>query len=224
VFKKEERLREYFLCIGEVIMKPPSTIAKKYPTFRDSIFKNSHKWLDGKRIDDNAEGLWRVHDKLYDLSDFIERHPGGKDWISLTKGIDITEQFETHHITEKAEQLLKKYYIRDAVEPRNYKITFDNNGFYMTLKKRVASKLPSILEKSSATNSQFYCDLMLSSTILSFVLVARNYTLLNTFICALSLLALTIISHNFIHQRDNWRMYLVNFSTQNYREWRSKFN
>lgn len=38
-----------------------------------------------KRNDDNAEGLWRVHDGLYDLTNFIESHPGGKDWIKLTK-------------------------------------------------------------------------------------------------------------------------------------------
>lgn len=37
-----------------------------------------YSWLEGKQIDDNAEGLWRVHDKLYDLSDFAKRHPGGE--------------------------------------------------------------------------------------------------------------------------------------------------
>lgn len=38
-----------------------------------------------RRNDDNAEGLWRVHDGLYDLTNFIELHPGGEDWIRLTK-------------------------------------------------------------------------------------------------------------------------------------------
>lgn len=44
-----------------------------------------HSWLDGRREDDNAEGLWRIHDSLYDFSDFIQRHPGGPDWLKLTK-------------------------------------------------------------------------------------------------------------------------------------------
>lgn len=43
------------------------------------------RWLDGKRLDDNAEGLWRVHDKLYDLTNFVARHPGGPEWLQLTE-------------------------------------------------------------------------------------------------------------------------------------------
>ena len=36
-------------------------------------------WLKGKATDDDiGPGLWRVHDKLYNLSKFAERHPGGK--------------------------------------------------------------------------------------------------------------------------------------------------
>lgn len=99
------------------------------------------RWLAGKRIDDNAEGLWRVHDKLYDLTDFIDHHPGGSNWLQITKGIDITEQFETHHITTKAENMLSKFYVRDAIAPRNYKYTYDENGFYKTLKRRVRAQL-----------------------------------------------------------------------------------
>jgi cytochrome b involved in lipid metabolism len=78
---------------------------------------------------------------LYDLTNFVDRHPGGQEWISLTKGIDITEMFETHHVTDKAEQLLGKYFVRDAKLPRNYKITFKADGFYRTLKKRVSAAM-----------------------------------------------------------------------------------
>lgn len=41
--------------------------------------------MQSRQQDDNAEGLWRVHDTLYDLTDFINWHPGGADWIRLTK-------------------------------------------------------------------------------------------------------------------------------------------
>lgn len=47
----------------------------------DFIFR----WLQSRKKDDNAEGLWRVHDSLYDLTEFINWHPGGTDWIKLTK-------------------------------------------------------------------------------------------------------------------------------------------
>lgn len=43
------------------------------------------RWLRGRRADDGAEGLWRVHDGLYDLSSWIDRHPGGAQWLQDTK-------------------------------------------------------------------------------------------------------------------------------------------
>lgn len=57
----------------------------KYPSFRDEGFRDPIQWLTGKAIDDGAEGLWRIHDKLYDLTSFIKNHPGGEEWLELTK-------------------------------------------------------------------------------------------------------------------------------------------
>lgn len=197
----------------------PSTIANKYPTYRDDKLKGSKRWLDGKRIDDNAEGLWRIHDKLYDLTDFVKRHPGGAEWLKVTKGIDITEQFEVNHITEVAEKILPKFYVREAKLPRNYKITFEENGFYKTLKRRVAAKLE-FLDQSPAANSKFYCDFMLASTLLLSTIGSRDNNYLVASLAAVSLFLLTVISHNFIHQKDNWRMYTTNLSLMGFREWR----
>ena len=62
-----------------------STVSNKYPTYRDDSIRGCFSWLEGKRVDDNAENLWRVHNKIYDLTDFIGKHPGGSNWIELTK-------------------------------------------------------------------------------------------------------------------------------------------
>lgn len=61
------------------------TVIKKYPSTRNSFVNGSWKWIEGKRADDNAEGLWRVHDKLYDLTSFVAKHPGGEFWLTITK-------------------------------------------------------------------------------------------------------------------------------------------
>lgn len=61
------------------------TIVRKFPAFRDSFVNGSWKWIEGKVKDDYAEGLWRVHDKLYNLTDFVEKHPGGRYWLEITK-------------------------------------------------------------------------------------------------------------------------------------------
>lgn len=57
----------------------------KYPSLRDNGLRDPVQWLEGKAMDDGAEGLWRVHDKLYDLKSFMKRHPGGEEWIELTE-------------------------------------------------------------------------------------------------------------------------------------------
>lgn len=65
--------------------KSKSSLGIKYPSLRDHPLKIGTVWLAGKRLDDGAEGLWRIHDSLYDLSSFVDKHPGGKDWLQLTK-------------------------------------------------------------------------------------------------------------------------------------------
>lgn len=107
--------------------------------------------MDGRRREDGAEGLWRIHDKLYDLSKFAKNHPGGRFWIDETKGTDITEAFETHHLMGKAEKLLPKYFVKDAVEPRNILLTLKDDGFYKVLKKRVVEKLHEINHEPAKT-------------------------------------------------------------------------
>lgn len=130
-----------------------SSISLKFPSFRVKPSKSGQRWLEAKQIDDNAEGLWRVHDKLYDLINFIQRHPGGADWLELTQGTDITELFETHHVTRKAEMLLHNFYVRDAKLPRNYRLTFCDDGFYKTLKAKVVDHLSAVDKKPMKTSN-----------------------------------------------------------------------
>lgn len=64
-----------------------------YPSLRDEGFRDPVQWLTGKALDDGAEGLWRVNNGIYDLNDFVKRHPGGPEWLELTKVIDCTNGF-----------------------------------------------------------------------------------------------------------------------------------
>ena len=69
----------------------------EYPSGRDDTLKTGKAFLDGRRHDDGAEGLWRIRNALYDLNGFIKSHPGGDEWLQLTRGTDITEAFEVSH-------------------------------------------------------------------------------------------------------------------------------
>lgn len=129
-----------------------SSISNKIPLHFEKS-KSIKKWLQTKRENDNAEGLWRIDDKLYDLINFIQRHPGGPDWLELTRGTDITELFETHHIHGKAELLLLNFYVRPAKYPRNYRTTFCDDGFYKTLKIKVSNQLSVVNKKAIKTSN-----------------------------------------------------------------------
>lgn len=65
---------------------PPSTLGIVPPATRATGHKLTvDVWLEDKQDTDGAEGLWRVFDSLYDFTDFIDRHPGGSEWLTLTK-------------------------------------------------------------------------------------------------------------------------------------------
>lgn len=68
-----------------------TTILRKYPAYRHIYGHAPWLWLASRRVDDGAEGLWRINDSLYDVSGFIEKHPGGKDWLEDTK---VSEFFQ----------------------------------------------------------------------------------------------------------------------------------
>lgn len=67
--------------------------------------------------------------------------------------MDITEFFETHHFSGNPEKMLPKFFVRDAILPRNFKITFHENEFYKTLKRRASEKMKTI-DKSPAEVSK----------------------------------------------------------------------
>ena len=56
-----------------------------------------------------------VDNKEYDLTGFLEKHPGGSHWLESTRGQDITELFYTHHLNEdKVKATLNKFYVKDC--------------------------------------------------------------------------------------------------------------
>ncbi|XP_048483222.1 NADH-cytochrome b5 reductase-like protein alnC isoform X2 [Plutella xylostella] len=54
-----------------------------------------------------------IANKVYDVTSFLEEHPGGADSLLEVAGQDGTRQFEDVGHSEDARKLLKKYYIGD---------------------------------------------------------------------------------------------------------------
>jgi hypothetical protein len=139
------------------------------------------------------------------------------------QGIDITEAFEAYHITDKASKVLPKFYVRDAIVQRNYKLTFNEDGFYRTLKRRVAEKMETI-DRSVTWKPK---AILIIDLILLFVTSTMALRVGNVFIAFPLLLVsgfwlacLNSIAHNFIHQKNNWFMYTSNMCLIGWRDWR----
>ncbi|RZB40751.1 Cyt-b5 and/or FA desaturase domain containing protein [Asbolus verrucosus] len=197
---------------------PVSTLKIKPPPNR-STTQNGALWLKDKHETDGAEGLWRVHDDLYDLSSFVKSHPGGSEWLELTKGTDITEAFEVHHLTTAPEETLKKYFVKKAKVKRNSPFTFKDDGFYRTLKREVMG-IVKTLPKQVINTSAFFTDLLLVGTFLFAILANTYWNYWLGILAGFFLGCVTIASHNYFHKKDNFRMYYFNLSLMQTREWR----
>ena len=59
------------------------------------------------------EDVWIVvKDRVYDVTEYLELHPGGVESITINAGADATEDFVAIH-SMKATKMLEKYYIGD---------------------------------------------------------------------------------------------------------------
>ena len=194
----------------------------KYPALRDVPLKTAASWIAGRKLDDDYGQLWRVHDKLYDLSDFVGRHPGGSQWIHVTQGMDITEAFVTSHLSNSADAILAKYYCKPATGSRNSPYTFDPDGFYLTLRRRVQHYVKAHPDEWAAGRSR---SVRVQNALLAllcglFWLTAYWQSWSLAALTGLVLALNTNCAHNFYHQRDNWRMRLWDLSLLSSYEWR----
>ncbi|XP_066246438.1 cytochrome b5-related protein-like [Euwallacea similis] len=197
----------------------PSSSLGINPPSRRAKNQSVDMWLEDKVGTDNAEGLWRVHNGIYDLTEFVHKHPGGSEWLELSKGLDITEAFEVHHLSTYPAEVLKKYFVREARNKRNAPFTFKENGFYKTLKREILLVLPN-LPKKRINFSNLMIDCFLVVLFLLSTLAAKYWSFLIGTLAGNFLAFLTIAAHNYFHKKDNFRMYYFNFSLQTVREWR----
>ncbi|KAK3742762.1 hypothetical protein QZH41_018975, partial [Actinostola sp. cb2023] len=82
---------------------------------------------------------------VYDVTKFIDRHPGGRDVLLMAAGRDVTMVFESYHaFSEKApkyvdleqQRVLEKYCVGELVS--NKYPTYPETGpFFKTVRDRV---------------------------------------------------------------------------------------
>uniref|UniRef100_A0A8C5QUF3 Cytochrome b5 type B n=1 Tax=Leptobrachium leishanense TaxID=445787 RepID=A0A8C5QUF3_9ANUR len=70
--------------------------------------------LEEVRKRNSAKEIWLViYGKVYDVTRFVEEHPGGEEVLFEQAGGDATESFDDVGHSYDAKEMLKQYYIGD---------------------------------------------------------------------------------------------------------------
>ena len=101
-----------------------------------------------------------VHDRVYDVTTFVPKHPGG-NMIRVNAGGECTALFESYHPL-KARAVLEKFYIGDVVEEeeekkKKKKKKNDNNNNSETTTKSERMKAPKYREIGEEDEFHFEC-------------------------------------------------------------------
>lgn len=68
--------------------------------------------LEEVRVHNMSDETWLIiHDKVYDITSFLEEHPGGEEVLMEAAGGDATESFEDVGHSIDAREMLQQYYI-----------------------------------------------------------------------------------------------------------------
>ncbi|XP_071766037.1 cytochrome b5 type B [Centroberyx gerrardi] len=68
--------------------------------------------LEEIRAHNVSKDTWLIiHDKVYDITGFLEEHPGGEEVLLEQAGADATESFEDVGHSTDAREMLEQYYV-----------------------------------------------------------------------------------------------------------------
>ncbi|KAK4536612.1 hypothetical protein CDCA_CDCA09G2637 [Cyanidium caldarium] len=90
-----------------------------------------------------AGSAWvAAHGKVYDVTDFVDRHPGGRELILLAAGRDATYLIESYHpFTEAPWRVLVKHEIGELASNEHPPYAGDRSGFWRDVRRAVQAHL-----------------------------------------------------------------------------------
>mmetsp|Transcript_3131 Transcript_3131/g.4816 ORF Transcript_3131/g.4816 Transcript_3131/m.4816 type:complete len:480 (-) Transcript_3131:30-1469(-) len=78
-----------------------------------------------------------VDNKVYDLTNWVDKHPGGKEVLLLMAGRDATAAFKSYHpFTDKPRKILEKFEIGSVID-HEFPTYKPDEGFYSTMSDRI---------------------------------------------------------------------------------------
>merc|ERR1712100_461279 len=107
---------------SSTLVLDPALLRNRSPASSSKPSQKSSRYytVDDVSKHDRENDCWViVHDRVYDVTTFVPKHPGG-NMIRVNAGGECTALFESYHPL-KARAVLEKFYIGDVVEEEEEK-------------------------------------------------------------------------------------------------------
>ncbi|XP_068452132.1 cytochrome b5 type B isoform X2 [Clinocottus analis] len=111
--------------------------------------------LEEIRVHSISSDSWLIiHDKVYDITSFLEEHPGGEEVLLEQAGSDATESFEDVGHSTDAREMLQQYYVgevhmddrkKEQTKKENAGISLDSNSWSTWLISAIAATVVGVL-------------------------------------------------------------------------------
>jgi len=185
----------------------------KIQLFDSKILKDDTKESNSE-IEAN-ENHWIINGKVYDLTPFLDFHPGGRHILLMNRGRDCTELFFMYHLASPKNinniiSMLNKYYIRDAKKdeiatPFNW--NGKNHEMYLDLKLRIKTHFDTKSIESKTREKASY-NRMIWYFILFIGLITTHYYWFNGYWLSIPILSLLhwLFSSDLLHNGTHYQL------------------
>uniref|UniRef100_A0A3B3TQU2 Cytochrome b5 type B n=1 Tax=Poecilia latipinna TaxID=48699 RepID=A0A3B3TQU2_9TELE len=102
--------------------------------------------LEEVRMHNMSNDTWLIiHNKIYDITSFLEEHPGGEEVLLEQGGSDATESFEDVGHSTDAREMLQQFYIGELHMVADAKDAGESSSWAMWLIPTVAAAAVGVL-------------------------------------------------------------------------------
>jgi len=111
---------------------------KGFPTmFPSNPRMKQYTWEEVAQHNTESSAWVYIGNQVYDITTWLDRHPGGKEILLLTAGRDISDLFVTYHpFTDRAAEVLQKFHIGE-VKSTEFPQFAPDRGFYQECRREV---------------------------------------------------------------------------------------